>query len=89
MSTASLSKPGTLVHARGREWVILPESTDDLLMVKPNRRPLAAELKGANGKVEPEQWEQLQYLAGCGWETHVWWPADWPDIVACLEGTSR
>jgi hypothetical protein len=27
MSTASLSKPGTLINARGREWVVLPEST--------------------------------------------------------------
>jgi superfamily II DNA/RNA helicase len=35
MSTAVLSKPGTLVRARGREWVVLPESTDELLMVRP------------------------------------------------------
>jgi len=35
MSVATLSKPGTLVHARGREWVVLPDSTDDLLMVRP------------------------------------------------------
>lgn len=27
--------PGTLVKVRGREWVVLPESTDDFLMVKP------------------------------------------------------
>jgi superfamily II DNA or RNA helicase len=35
MSTATISKPGTLVHARGREWVVLPESTDELLIVRP------------------------------------------------------
>jgi len=35
MSTATLSKPGTLIHARGREWVVLPDSTDDLLMARP------------------------------------------------------
>ena len=35
MSTASLSKPGTLVHARGREWVVLADSTDDLLILRP------------------------------------------------------
>src|SRR5438094_7565348 len=35
MGTAMLSKPGTLVQARGREWVVLPESTDELLMVRP------------------------------------------------------
>ena len=27
--------PGNLVKARGREWVILPESTSELLMVRP------------------------------------------------------
>jgi hypothetical protein len=35
MTAAALSKPGTLVQARGREWVVLPESTDELLMVRP------------------------------------------------------
>ena len=35
MTTAVLSKPGTLVRARGREWVVLPESNDELLMVRP------------------------------------------------------
>ena len=35
MSIVSLSKPGTLVHARGREWVVLPDSTDDLLILRP------------------------------------------------------
>jgi len=35
MSTATLSKPGTLIRARGREWVVLPESTDELLMARP------------------------------------------------------
>ncbi len=35
MTDAVLSKPGTLVHARGREWVVLPDSTEDLLMVRP------------------------------------------------------
>ncbi|HPY50736.1 MAG TPA: helicase-related protein, partial [Sedimentisphaerales bacterium] len=27
--------PGTLIRARGREWVILPDSSDDLLMARP------------------------------------------------------
>ena len=35
MSSASLSKPGTLINARGREWVVLPESSDVLLIVRP------------------------------------------------------
>ncbi|HXR75383.1 MAG TPA: helicase-related protein [Bryobacteraceae bacterium] len=33
--TSSLSNPGTLIHARGRDWVVLPESTDDLLIARP------------------------------------------------------
>jgi superfamily II DNA or RNA helicase len=35
MTAAALSKPGTLVQARGREWVVLPESTNELLMLRP------------------------------------------------------
>lgn len=35
MSAEMLARPGTLVHARGREWVVLPESTDELLIVRP------------------------------------------------------
>jgi superfamily II DNA or RNA helicase len=35
MSATSLSKPGTLIHARGREWVVLPDSTDELLIARP------------------------------------------------------
>jgi hypothetical protein len=26
---------GSLVRARGREWVVLPDSTDDLLVLRP------------------------------------------------------
>ena len=35
MEQTPLSKPGTLVRSRGREWLVLPESTDELLMVRP------------------------------------------------------
>lgn len=35
MSTAALFNPGTLVHARGREWIVLPDSSEELLMVRP------------------------------------------------------
>ena len=38
MSTATLSKPGTLIHARGREWVVLPESTTRCSCCPPGRR---------------------------------------------------
>ncbi len=52
MSTASLSKPGTLVHARGREWVVLPDSTDDVLMLRPVGG-LDEEVTGILPAVEP------------------------------------
>ena len=34
-STAVDFRPGALVRVRGREWVVLPESTDEVLMVRP------------------------------------------------------
>ena len=34
MPTATFP-PGALVKARGREWVVLPDSTDDVLLVRP------------------------------------------------------
>ncbi len=27
--------PGSLVKARGREWLVLPDSSDDLLLLRP------------------------------------------------------
>lgn len=35
MNSSVLSNPGTLVHARGREWIVLPDSSEELLMVRP------------------------------------------------------
>ena len=52
MTQAILSKPGTLVHARGREWVVLPESTDELLMLRPVGG-LDEEVTGVLPAVEP------------------------------------
>ncbi|MCR6704706.1 MAG: hypothetical protein NVV66_08410 [Cellulomonas sp.] len=46
--------PGTLVHARGREWVVLPDSVEDFLVL----RPLAggdADLAGVLPAVETVQ----------------------------------
>jgi len=52
MSTAILSTPGTLIHARGREWVVLPDSTADLLMARPVGG-LDEEVTGILPAVEP------------------------------------
>jgi ERCC4-related helicase len=54
MDTTTLSNPGTLVQARGREWVVLPESTDELLMVRPIGG-LDEEITGILPSVEPVQ----------------------------------
>jgi len=35
MATALAFKPGDLVRARGREWVVLPEQRDDFLKLRP------------------------------------------------------
>jgi hypothetical protein len=34
-STNTTYSIGSLVTARGREWVVLPDSTDELIIVKP------------------------------------------------------
>ncbi|MDO8723227.1 MAG: helicase-related protein [Syntrophales bacterium] len=52
MSTTTLSKPGTLIHARGREWVVLPDSSDALLLVRPVGG-LDEEITGILPSIEP------------------------------------
>jgi len=52
MSGAKLAKPGTLINARGREWVVLPSSTEELLIVRPVGG-LDEEVTGIMPAVEP------------------------------------
>jgi len=52
MSAAALSQPGTLVHARGREWIVLPDSSEELLMLRPVGG-LDEEITGLLPSVEP------------------------------------
>ncbi len=47
-----LSTPGTLIHARGREWVVLPESSEDILLVRPIGG-LDEEIAGILPAIEP------------------------------------
>ena len=54
MSTVTLSQPGTLIHARGREWVVLPDSTDALLFARPVGG-LDEEITGIVPAIEPIQ----------------------------------
>ena len=52
--TPSLANPGTLISARGRDWIVLPESTDELLMARPVGG-LDEEVTGIMPAVEPVQ----------------------------------
>ncbi|MBU1106386.1 MAG: DEAD/DEAH box helicase [Candidatus Riflebacteria bacterium] len=52
MTTATILQPGTLVSARGREWVVLPGSNEELLMVRPIGG-LDEEVTGIMPAVEP------------------------------------
>lgn len=52
MTTANLANPGTLIRARGREWVVLPSSKEDFLLVKP-LGGLDEEITGIIPVIEP------------------------------------
>lgn len=52
MNQTALSKPGTLVRSRGREWLVLPESTEEVLMVRP-LGGLDEEIVGILPAIEP------------------------------------
>ena len=52
MNTPAPFTSGALVNARGREWVVLPESTADLLMLRPVGG-LDEEVTGVLPTIEP------------------------------------
>lgn len=52
MNAVVLAQPGTLIHARGREWVVLPESSSDLLLARP-LGGLDEEIAGILPAIEP------------------------------------
>jgi hypothetical protein len=59
------------------------EGFPDLLMVR-GERGLVAELKSAKGKVTKEQRDWLAAFEFVGWDTFIWTPAAWPEIVQVL-----
>jgi len=63
MSPESLSKPGTLIHSRGREWVVLPDSTDEMLMARPVGG-LDEEIVGILPAVEPVESASFSFPSG-------------------------
>ena len=52
MNAPALAQPGTLIRARGREWVVLPESSPELLLARP-LGGLDEEITGILPVVEP------------------------------------
>ena len=52
MNTPTPFTSGALVNARGREWVVLPESTPDVLMLRPVGG-LDEEVTGVLPTIEP------------------------------------
>lgn len=78
------------VGSDGEQVFITPVSGDakgfpDLILVKPGRQPIFAELKRELGKVSPEQWEWLDLLIAAGQFGVVWRPSDMEKIKAVLK----
>jgi len=61
----------------------LGQGWPDLILIR-GARAIAAELKSQGGRVSEDQLRVLGILAGAGFETHTWRPADWPEIEAAL-----
>jgi len=63
----------------------------DLFLWHPRSgRVVVAELKSEKGRLTVEQRGVLDELEGCGLDTRVWRPADWPEIEKVLtEGRHR
>lgn len=57
----------------------------DLALAHASGRFILAELKGAAGRLSPEQVEWIRRLSLAGVEVHVWRPADMPEIRSVLQ----
>ena len=71
---------------KGQRWTTATNLTGwpDLLLWRGPGEIIAAELKTDTGRVTDEQTAVLESLATAGIETHVWRPADFPEIVHAL-----
>lgn len=56
----------------------------DMVIVKPGRRVIFAELKSATGKTSPEQDEWLEALKASGERVYLWRPEDLQEIGRIL-----
>lgn len=78
------------VGSDGEEVFITPVSGDakgfpDLILVKPGRQPIFAELKRELGKLSPEQWAWLDLLIAAGQNAVIWRPS----MLRLIEGVLR
>ncbi|WP_376793087.1 VRR-NUC domain-containing protein [Thermoflexus sp.] len=72
-----------------RTWLSIrsPAGFPDLVLAKPGRPLILAELKTERGKLSPAQEEWLATLRQVpGIEVYVWRPGDWEEIVRVLRG---
>ncbi|MBX6754520.1 MAG: VRR-NUC domain-containing protein [Thermorudis peleae] len=64
-----------------------PAGFPDLVLAKPGRPLILAELKAERGKLSPAQEAWLAVLQQVpGIIVRVWRPSDWDEIVAALQG---
>jgi hypothetical protein len=70
-----------------RTWISVrsPSGFPDLILAKPGRPLVLAELKSERGRLSPAQRAWLELLRQVpGVEIHIWKPSDWESIVAVL-----
>ncbi|GBD17675.1 hypothetical protein HRbin27_00159 [bacterium HR27] len=82
-----------LAHLLGwsvyRTWLSVrsPAGFPDLVLAKPGRPLILAELKSERGRLSPAQEQWLAVLRQVpGIAVFVWRPSDWDAIVAVLQG---
>ena len=66
-----------------------PRGLPDLILVKPGRGVVWAELKTEKGKVSPHQEDVMATLRAAGQEVYLWRPSDWPKVEAVLQSKVR
>lgn len=62
------------------------EGFPDLVLLKPGRLLIVAELKAEDGDLAPEQEVWLHAFRAAGALAYVWRPRDWSEIVSTLRG---
>jgi NMD protein affecting ribosome stability and mRNA decay len=72
-----------------RTWISIrsPAGFPDLVLAKPGRKLIIAELKSERGRLTPAQREWLELLKQVqGIDVYIWRPSDWKVIESVLVG---